>query len=120
LFIAILQEAIKHKRDFGQAYYQVLLKRNPTNFILYFYKFYCIFYEYSNLKQINWKFKSEIRILKRKWGTVHGPDLAQGFGGAAWPSGQITRAGPSQRRDARVATGWSPRPGREPWHGHRR
>jgi hypothetical protein len=49
-------------------------------FILYFYEFNCIFYEYSNLKQIIWKFKSEIEIRKIKWGTVHTPIWHKAFG----------------------------------------
>jgi hypothetical protein len=35
-------------------------------FILYFCELYCISYEYSNLKLIIWKFKSEINLKKNK------------------------------------------------------
>jgi hypothetical protein len=44
--------AINHKIEFGQAYCKDLLKRNTRKFILYFFEFYCIFYEFWNLKGI--------------------------------------------------------------------
>jgi hypothetical protein len=39
-----------HKMEFGQAYYRDLLMRILRKFILYFYDFYTIYYEFWNLK----------------------------------------------------------------------
>jgi hypothetical protein len=49
----MLYEAIKHKREFGQAYYQDLLARILQKFILYFSKFCCIFYVFSKFTPIS-------------------------------------------------------------------
>jgi hypothetical protein len=54
-FIGVFDMAIKHKMEFGQAYCKDLLKRNPKEIYFVFFEFYCIFYEFWNLKGISGK-----------------------------------------------------------------
>jgi hypothetical protein len=53
-----------HKNRFGQAYCQEQLKRIPKKFIFYFFKSYCIYYEFVKFIRI-----PGIKIEKGNWKT---------------------------------------------------
>jgi hypothetical protein len=54
-----------HTNEFGQAYCIYLLNRILGKFILYFFEFYTIYYEFWNFKQISRNLKIEKQMWKR-------------------------------------------------------
>jgi hypothetical protein len=70
-----------HKMEFGQAYYQDLVKRILNTFIWYYSKLYYVFYAFYKFIHISVIFKLEEKFKKR--GPVLGSLPAQGRGLAA-------------------------------------
>jgi hypothetical protein len=61
-----MYNAIIHTYRFGQVYCKFLLKRILRKFILHFFEFYIIYYEFSKIKRISWKLNRKRKLEKEK------------------------------------------------------